>query len=63
MKTNETHNSRSENAKNEKRDSQGRFTSNTSSKKDMSHSSKTKAEHTKDGKKDSQSGSHSRNSK
>ncbi|MDU1903559.1 MAG: hypothetical protein E6772_02140 [Dysgonomonas sp.] len=57
MKTNDAHNSRSEHAKNEKRDSQGRFTSSASK------TSKTKSEHTDNEKKDSQSSSHMRNKK
>lgn len=64
MKTNDAQNSRSENAKNEKRDSQGRFTSSSSNgKKEMSHSSKTKSEHTKDEKKNSESRSTPRDKK
>jgi len=54
MKTNDTNNSKSEHAKNEKRDSQGRFES--SDKKSMSSSSKTtssKSSDMKNQKKDS----------
>lgn len=54
MKTNETHNSRSEHAKNEKRDSQGRFVaSGKDSKKDSKTTSQLRSENAKNEKRDS----------